>query len=325
MLPAPSILVEWETGQEGHGDRSGACLAELNRQMWAESSAFEAPPELILVFDPEQAPRRDVEAAAAAAGGATGWPGRFEIAAAPPGCDYYGKKNHGFARSSGGIVLFLDSDLIPEPGWLRALAAPFADPAKSVVVGRTHFETGSLYERAMALFWIFDERLAADEVRPTRRLVSNNIAFRRPLFAALPFPDRSTYRGQCSELGARLTRLGIVMYEATAARAAHPAPAGFRAFAARAAHAGDDSSVHGAMEGRNGRFEALREWRRDLSSVRRRIAARAPALRAGAGSRAAALGLGALYYSIKAAAYFAGSIRRRRSAPDPGRLARTKG
>jgi hypothetical protein len=322
MLPAPSIVVEWETGQECGGGRAGACLAELNRQMWEERAAFEAPPELVLVFDPAEAERSEVEASAASAAGARGWPGRFEIAAAPSRLDYYQKKNFGFARCAGEVVLFLDSDLLPEPAWLGTLMRPFADPSKSVVVGRTHFETGSLYERAVALFWIFDERLDGDEVRPTRRLVSNNIAFRRRVFAALPFPDRPTYRGQCSELGAKLGRLGIVMYEATGARAVHPAPAGLRAFAARAAHAGDDTSVYSAMEGRTGRLEPLREWRRDMANVRRRIAARAPALGAGAGVRAAALVLGGLYYSIKASAYLAGAARRRWTAPGSAAAAR---
>jgi glycosyltransferase involved in cell wall biosynthesis len=308
MLPAPSIVVEWETGQECGGDRALACLAGLNRQMWEERSAFEKPPELILVFDPLEAEREAVERAAAAAA-PRGWPGRFEIAAAPRPLDYYQKKNFGFRRSLGEVAIFIDSDLVAEPGWLRALVAPFADPARSVVVGRTHFETGSLYERAMALFWIFDARIGEDALRPTRRLVSNNIAFRRPLFAALPFPDRPTYRGQCGELGAKLSGLGIVMYEATAARAVHPAPAGARAFAARAAHAGGDTAAYGALEGRSGRLEPLREWRRDLASVRRRIAERSPVLGARAGTRAAALALGTLYYSIKAAAYAAGRAR----------------
>jgi hypothetical protein len=318
MLPAPSIVLEWETGQECGGGRAGACLAELNRQMWEQAAAFASAPELILVFDPVEAERSAVEAAAAAAA-PRGWPGRFEIAAAPRRLDYYQKKNFGFARSRGDVAIFVDSDLLPEPGWLLALARPFADGGKSVVVGRTHFETATPYERAMALFWIFDERLAADELRPTRRLVSNNIGFRRALFAALPFPDRATYRGQCSELGAKLARLGIVMHEATAARASHPAPAGARAFAGRAAHAGSDSFAYAALEARPARFEALGEWRRDLASVRRRIAHRAPALGAGAGSRAAALALGTLYYSIKAAAWLACSARRRGPRSAPGR------
>lgn len=325
MLPAPSIILEWETGQECGRGRAEAGLAELNRQMWEERNAFAAPPELVLVFDPLEADRSQVEAAAASAGAERGWPGRFEIAAAPRRLDYYQKKNFGFARSRGEVAIFLDSDLSPEPGWLGALIRPFADPAKSVVVGRTHFETGSLYERAVALFWIFDERIERDELRPTRRLVSNNIAFRRRVFAALPFPDRPTYRGQCGELGARLNRLGIVMHEATAARAVHPAPAGPRAFAARAAHAGDDTAAYAALEGRAGRLEPLREWRRDLASVRRRIAARAPAVRAGAAERAAALALGALYYSIKAGAYVAGAKRRRATASAPAGPTTAKG
>jgi hypothetical protein len=317
MLPAPSIIVEWETGQEGHGGRAAACLAEINRQMWEARTAFAAPPELILVFDPRQAAPGSVEAAAAEAAAGRGWPGRFELVEAPPGCDYYGKKNLGFRRSRGDVALFADSDLAPEPGWLRALVEPLADPARSVVVGRTHFETDTLYERAMALFWIFDERLDQHWVRPTRRLVSNNIAFRRALFAALPFPDRPTYRGQCSELGATLAGL----YEATAARAAHPAPAGLRAFAARAFHAGRDACAYRAMEGPVGLGDWLAEWRRDLSSVRRRIGKRSPALRAGAASRAAAALLGTLYYSIKAAGFLTKLRQARALRPQPAPLA----
>jgi hypothetical protein len=302
MLPAPSIVVEWETGQECGGGRALECLAGLNRQMWEDRAAFEATPELILVFDPLEADREAVEEAAAAAA-PRGWPGRFEIAAAPHRLDYYQKKNFGFARTLGDIAIFIDSDLVVEPGWLSALVAPFADPAKSVVVGRTHFETGSLYERAMALFWIFDERLGEDIVRPTRRLVSNNIAFRRPLFAALPFPDRPTYRGQCSELGSKLMRLGIPMVEATAARAVHPAPTGLRAFAERAYRAGADACAYRAAAGPGRRADWAREWAADIREVGRRISARARPLDAGFGSIGAAAALGFLYYSIKAAGY----------------------
>lgn len=304
-FPSFSIVIEWETGGECGGDRAERCLAELNRQMHEVAPGCADAPELILV--PDHSPQAVSDAAAAAAG--LDWPGRFEVAQPPSALDYYRKKNFGFSRSAGEIVLFVDSDLIPEAGWLRAMIEPFADAAKSVVVGRTHFDTGSLYERAMALFWIFDARCAGDLVRPTRRLVSNNIAFRRPLFSAMPFPERDTYRGQCSELGARLHRLGIILYEATAARASHPAPPTARAFAERAFRAGRDAFAYRAMEGPVGLLECTSEWRRDLASSRRRRIERAPEIGAGRLSRAAAAVLGAAYYTIKAAGFLTALLR----------------
>ena len=298
-LPTVSIVLEWETGEESGGSRARLCLREINRQIREASHLFAAPPELILVHDPSPAAR----AAAAEAASGLSWAGRFEVAEPDHALGYYAKKNFGFGRSRGEIVVFVDSDLAPEPGWLETIAAPFADPARSVVVGLTHFETRTLYERAMALFWIFEARCGEARVRPTRRLVSNNIAFRRALFAALPFPDRDTYRGPCSELGAKLGALGVTMYEATAARAAHPAPAGAGAFARRAFRAGRDAAFYARLEGRDGSWAWFEEWRRDLGSVRRRVSERSPAIGAGPDARAAGVALGAVYYSIKAAGF----------------------
>lgn len=300
-LRSVSIVIEWETGAECGGGRAERCLAELNRQMWELNDRFDAPPELILVLDP------GADAPTAAAGLA--WPGRFEIAAPSRILDYYSKKNFGFSRSTNDLAVFVDSDLAPEPGWLEALAAPFADAAKSVVVGRTHFETGTLYERAVALFWIFDARMEEALVRPTRRLVSNNIAFRRPLFAALPFPERSTYRGQCSELGARLADLRVTLWEATAARAAHPAPDGPANFIRRAFSAGRDACAYHAIERAVGLGDLGAEWRRDLGSVSRRIVERSPLIGASGIDKAAAAALGTVYYTIKAAGFLTGLAR----------------
>lgn len=297
--PPISIVLEWETGGECARGRARACLEALSRQCAERAAGGAGAPEVILVHDPLAATRREVLAAASG----LEWAGGFVIAEPPRPLGYYEKKNFGFARSRGSIVVFVDSDLAPEPGWLASILEPFSDPAKNVVVGLTHFETRTLYERAMALFWIFEAREPHPLVRRTERLVSNNIAFRRAVFAALPFPTRPTYRGQCSELGAKLGRLGIVMYEATAARAAHPAPRGPAAFAGRAFRAGRDAAAYAVLEGRPGRLGWLRELRRDLGAVRRRVAARGPAIGAGTLSRAAAYGLGLLFYAIKASGY----------------------
>src|SRR4029077_19368753 len=51
---------------------------------------------------------------------------------------YCSLKNAGAAASSGEIIIFLDSDVIPEPNWLAALLETFSNPHVSVVVGSTH-------------------------------------------------------------------------------------------------------------------------------------------------------------------------------------------
>jgi len=294
-FPSISVIVEWDTGAECGGGRARRCVEELSRQFWAARERFVEPPELIVVHDSADPP------AEAIAG--LGWPGRLETIPAPTGVDYYSKKNLGFAHSRGAVVAFVDSDLAPELGWLEAIVAPFDDVTKNVVVGRTHFELTSHYARAMALFWIFDTRIAETLLRPTRRLVSNNIAFRRPLFAAMPFPTRNIYRGQCSELGAALAQRLITLWEATDARAAHPAPAGLAAFAARAIQSGRGAFRYRAIEGSVGYRDAWDEWRRDRGSVRRRIAERSEQIGATPFDRLAAHVLGSIFYGIKCAAF----------------------
>lgn len=45
-------------------------------------------------------------------------------------------RNHGLAESRGAVAAFLDDDATPRPGWLRALLAPYDDPAVACVGGR---------------------------------------------------------------------------------------------------------------------------------------------------------------------------------------------
>src|SRR6185437_6606419 len=112
--PPLSVILEWETGEECGGGRAARCLAEINRQMWHAARERASPPELILVPDP------GARRSAAAAADGLAWPGRFEVAEPPAPLDYYEKKNFGFAMACGEIVVFVDSDLAPEPDWLEA-------------------------------------------------------------------------------------------------------------------------------------------------------------------------------------------------------------
>lgn len=48
-------------------------------------------------------------------------------------------RNLGLARAAGDVVLFIDDDALAEPGWVRDLVAPFADPR---VIAATGFTRG---------------------------------------------------------------------------------------------------------------------------------------------------------------------------------------
>ena len=299
-----SIVVEWETVLEGKHARGAACLAALRAQVAQLPSC-----ETVLCFDPEETAEQSVRAAI---GGA--WPGPLVVAAVPSHLDYYGKKNYGFTLTDGEIVVFLDSDLIPEHDWLPNLVGPFADFRKSVVVGRTHLDTSTWYERAVALFWIFETRDPSSTVRATRRLLSNNVAVRRAVFTHFPFPERPTFRGQCSELASILEMRGIAMYEQPAARASHPAPDGVWRFLTRAAHSGRDQAFYDALNGTGGIGPSLRAWRVDLRHVRERIDLRAPLIGAGLGDVIAAFSLGFVFYAVKAMASVTAATTRRSPA-----------
>ena len=206
QLPAPSIIIEWETGLECAGGRVHACLGALAGQLAELGPRFAAPAQTIISHHPAQVPEAVIREAVARAAGV--WPGILRIVASPGPrpLHYYQKKNFGFGFATGDVVIFLDSDVNPEPGWLRSLLEPFNDYRKAVVVGHTHLVARTFYERAMALCWIFDTRIQEDRVEPHHRLLSNNNAFRRAVFARFPFQDLPTYRVSCGELSKSLRR-----------------------------------------------------------------------------------------------------------------------
>jgi len=300
MKPTVSIVLEWETVLAAGTPRGVRCLAAMAREIRDYGDGA----EMIICSD-----RKDSVAGAVREAGVN-----CEIVEVPDDLDYYGKKNFGFTRTKGEIVVFLDSDLIPEPGWLASLIEPFSDFRKSVVVGRTHLDTTTIYDRAVALFWIFDTRDPSTTVRPTQRLVSNSVAFRRSVFTHFQFPKRPTFRGPCSELAVTLESRGIPMFEQTAARASHPAPSGARQFLSRAFHAGSDQRFYDALDGNASLAQCVRQWRIDLKHARERIARRRRDIDADSASVTLARLLGFVYYSTKAIGYVASPAPRHATA-----------
>ncbi len=309
-LPAPSIILEWETVLEGGMDRVQQGLAEMRRQIAELSPRMDAPPEIVICHDPEVISPEDLTALLQRnLGTAGGFGTEIQLCQVPPDADYYEKKNIGASQSRNGIFLFFDTDLVPDAGWLEAMLAPFCDWNISVVVGATHLDHVRTYEMAVALFWIFHPAQPDQPLRATRRLVSNNIAFRRQVFERFPFPHRPTHRGQCTELGIQLMGAGITMYEQTGARASHPPPPGFSGFVKRAWAAGLDVYFYDRQAEHASMAECREHLVTDARSVARRIRERKQKLRPQLLQLAAAWFLGWTYYVIKASGYLVTLLR----------------
>src|SRR5262249_38063836 len=156
---------------------------------------------------------------------------------------YYAVKNTLAEHARGEIIAFCDADILPQPGWLTALIAPFRHPTVAVVgsapvVG----PLDSRYSRAVAATSIFDPN-RRHGTEPTSHFFANAVAFRRGVFAANRFPDNTREsRGAEVVLANRLMARGLTIVRSNDAVVMHPAPAGFRAFTAWHLVNGQDSA-----------------------------------------------------------------------------------
>lgn len=90
-------------------------------------------------------------------------------------------RNLGVNNSGGEIILFIDSDCIPQPGWLKAMTAPFENPEINGVKGRYITRQNSLTARFVQLE--FEERYRMLEKQQYIDFVdSYSAAFRKEAF-----------------------------------------------------------------------------------------------------------------------------------------------
>jgi hypothetical protein len=228
MTPDVSVIVEWDNVALAGEPRAHAALTRLAEEVRGPRRRA----EVLICHDGIASPDVLLESA----GLPPGWK-TLRV----PDSRYYELKNHGAAAAAGDIIVFIDSDVVPERGWLQGLLAPFADPRVQVVAGHAHIQADSLYSRAFALWWFFPLRAAAGPPRAATRFFANNVAFRRGTFLAHPFPSiEGTSRGACVELARDLRASGITIWQTPAAQVAHPAPRGWRHFVRRALAQGRD-------------------------------------------------------------------------------------
>ncbi|CDX23181.1 Family 2 glycosyl transferase [Mesorhizobium sp. ORS 3324] len=237
--PTYSIVVEMENAQFIDWDEMGVGLTALAREIAAVSSTGSAKPNIVISFAGQawEAPslRSRIEAKA---------PQLKEVAevsfTAYPGGRYYDLKNNGVSVADAKVVVFMDSDTVPEPGWLSTLLRPFRDPEIVCVNGYTYLLCDDFFSRTFALIWFFPMPRGDQRFAEKRAINANNVAFRHDWISSHPFPENNGFKVSCTLLLHQLRREGHELHSVNA-RVHHYCPRGWRFFYWRALVTGRDA------------------------------------------------------------------------------------
>jgi len=103
----------------------------------------------------------------------------------------FAMKNAGVRAAKADLVVLLDLDCIPEPGWLRAFVAAMRDhPSAAAVSGRAVHPGSGLTVKILGL--LARGHLDPGRPGPTRYIANHNGGYRRTTYLAHPLPEDST-------------------------------------------------------------------------------------------------------------------------------------
>jgi hypothetical protein len=243
---AVSVVIEWYNVTHAEISRAKQMLAALKSQAAALHFAdrrapvgLSGPLELVIAFNSAKLDSVQVRRVVDEVIGATEWLTLRYLPVAS--ASYCQLKNAGAAIATGEIIIFLDSDVNPEPEWLVAFLCAFADPSVSVAVGNTYVDCGAgdVYSKSLALTWMFPLRDSDGGITVSDWFYANNAAFRRETFLSRQFPNvPGLIHAPAKLLVERLERDGVTIWHVGEARASHPAPNGLVHFVERAVSAG---------------------------------------------------------------------------------------
>ncbi|MBT8420518.1 MAG: glycosyltransferase [Gammaproteobacteria bacterium] len=258
-----SVIIEWKNQDLAEDKRAGAMLHTL-RDQWLQITRSDASPnsvapghlldpccEILFVYDSANA-RRNLERRIADC---------FDLRADAfalrmiegTGLNYYQMKQRGAEQATGSILVFLDSDVIPESGWLDALLNAVFSEGVQIVCGNTYIEPTGLLGKAFALGWFFPLRSTREDLECGARCYSNNIAFHRDVFERYPFdPIPGSTRAGMTGLIRKLDAEGIPIHKCHRAQVSHPPPNGLRHLIRRAMAQGRDNYLKSQRSGATG-------------------------------------------------------------------------
>lgn len=253
--PSFAVIIEWDNARLTGAGRARRMLGVLQRQILALPAPV-AGPEIIILYDRHAVDPSIIESARAQAID----PGAGTIDIRLVGTDglgYYEQKNFGATLTDREIIIYLDSDVVPQSGWLAALLNAIQRPDIHVVCGNTFIDASDRYAKAFALMWFFPLTGPGTDLIRTNQFFANNVAFKRAFFLQNPFPDLPVFRGQCQILSQAIVDLGHGIYLQQSASVSHPPPKDISHFVRRALCEGHDGLILGRLRRAGTKTHAL--------------------------------------------------------------------
>jgi Glycosyl transferase family 2 len=221
-MPAPylSVIVELDNVLHGEVTRAQTMLGRLLDQI--RENKLEPRVEVLVMYDETVIRSRDVRRIVTPT---ITEENPFVLVVPTAGLRYFDLKNEGGRRARGDILLFVDSDCLPEDKWLRRLLDSFDSPEVDVVTGNSYIDRDTFYAKTFAVGWYFPPRLPDGPLVTTLKTFANTLAMRRHIFERYPFPDKtSLYMAQSATWHRTLTANAVRIFLNPGARVAHPPP-----------------------------------------------------------------------------------------------------
>jgi len=260
------VIVEFDNLLHGKVTRTRTMLTRLFDQI--RENQLEPRVEVLVAYDEIVIGPQDVHRIVT---GST--PGENLVVQLVPtkGLRYYSLKNEGGRQAKGDILIFVDSDCVPEDHWLRRLLEPFHNPEVNIVTGNSYIDRDTFYEKTFAAGWYFPPRLPDGPLVIVREPFANTLAMRRHTFEQYPFPEESAlYMAQGITWHRILAANHVPIFLNPSARVAHPPPVFLRSAIVN----GYDTAQRTRQPGEN-KLQSLkvsyRGFRGNLSMMFRRI------------------------------------------------------
>lgn len=94
-------------------------------------------------------------------------------------------KNHGFRKSTGDIIIFMDSDCLIKPDWFYHMKKTLNKKNIDVCTGFTHYPLHGIRHKVLSVLdFLPRQRFQRDD-----RFLGNNVAVRREVIEKYPFPE----------------------------------------------------------------------------------------------------------------------------------------